>query len=371
VQEEGWHQDGMLQGTWLTYDELGNLEYRSEYLNNDLHGNKEEFFPGGKINNLSKNEYGWLNEFIQYDTTGKEINRCKIDKGNGKFKVVFFNGKTFGEGTYVDGELHGLYKFSYFDGSTNTNKFYKRGEIDSLYQNYYYGGQLSMQGSYKNGKREGQWKSYFVSGKLNYIEQYQDGELTGKKIYYFENGKPDTEIELDNGDREGWTKKFDEDGSLLYQVRYVKDLPVAYTYMDKTGKLVPEVSIPGGSGSVKPFFANGIPSADMAYADGKLHGPNILYHPNGKIRSQSIEDYGLSEGSYKYFFASGQIKYEYIFLHDNLHGLYKEYNEKGIVVEEGEYYNGQPHHTIKKYDDAGKLKETRIYYYGKLLDVKK
>jgi uncharacterized protein len=371
LKDEGWYQDGMTQGTWISYDELGNRSFVTEYLNNDLNGYKEEYYPNGKKKNETRYNMGWIEEFIQFDTTGKEINRCVIKNGNGKFKVVFFNGKTFGEGTYVNGELDGPYKFYFFDGKIHTQQFYKRGELDSIYHNYYYGGQLAAEGKYKDGKKEGVWKNYFASGKLHYTENYTNGEMTGEKKYYFENGKPDTEIEMEKDERNGWTKRYDQDGSLMYQLRFIYGLPVSYTYPDKSGKLLPEIPIIAGTGKIKTFFANGNPSSEFGYADGKLHGTNIAYHSNGKLRFQGNEEYDLSEGNYKHHYANGQLQYDYTFLHENLHGPYKEYNEKGIVTEEGYFYNGQPHDATKIYDDVGKLKETRYYYYGKLIDIKK
>lgn len=371
TEQEGWYQEGSLQGTWLSYDELGNLSYTTEYLNNDVNGYKVEYFPNSKKNNEFKYKYGWPEEFVQFDTTGKEINRCILKNGSGKFKVVFFNGKTYGEGTYADGELDGPYRFYYFDGKLNTLQFYKKGEPDSIYRNYFYDGKLSAEGLYKWGKKEGTWKTYFPSGKLKYTENYLNGELTGKKVYYFENGKTDSEIEMEHDERAGWTKKFDEEGNLLYQVRFNLDLPVAYTYLDKSGKLLPEIPLHGGSGKVKSFFANGNPSSEFEYIEGKLNGPNINYYSNGRLRAKGNEDYSLSEGNYKYYYPNGQLQYDYNFLHDKLHGFYKEYNEKGIVTEEGYYHNGEPHNIIRIYDDSGKPRETSYYYYGKLLDIKK
>jgi uncharacterized protein len=206
---------------------------------------------------------------------------------------------------------------------------------------------------------------------VNFTENYVNGELDGKRTYFFNNGKIDSELTMENGERHGWTKKYDPDGSLMYQVRFVYDLPVAYTYMDKSGKLMPEIPIPSGTGEVKPFFANGSASAEFRYIDGKLNGDDLSYYSNGKIRMRSTEDYGVTEGSYKYYYPNGQLKYDFDYLHDNLHGFYKEYNEKGTVTEEGYYYNGEPHGTTRIFDDSGKLKETRYFFYGKLLDIKK
>jgi len=371
VQDEGWYQDGNMEGNWLSYDELGNATIISEYLNNDLHGYKTEFYPNGKKSYETKFTRGWIEEFVQFDSTGKELSRSIIKNGNGKYKILFFNGKTFSEGAYKDGELDGAYTFYFFDGKVNTQQFYKRGALDSTYRNYYYGGQLLTEGQYKNGKKDGLWKNYFSTGKLNYTETYLNGEVNGKRIYYFQNGKVDTEIEMEKGERNGWTKKYDEDGSLQYQTRFAYDVPQAYTYLDKNNQLVPEIAIRGGSGDIKSFFANGKPSADFSYANSKLNGSNKSYHSNGKLRSESMENFGLSEGNYKFYHANGKLQYEYNYLHDNVHGPYKEFNDKGMLLEEGYYYNGVPHNTTKTYDDAGKLKETRTYYYGKLLDVKK
>ncbi|MBC7948949.1 MAG: tetratricopeptide repeat protein [Chitinophagaceae bacterium] len=370
LQEEGWQQEGELEGRWFSYNEQGNLTFISEYLNGDLHGYKEEFFPNGKKNNEFRYHYGWIEEFKQFDTLGKEINHYVLKNGDGKFKVVYFNGKTFGEGTYVDGELEGAYKFSFFDGSTNTIQHYKRGELDSTFKNYYYGGQIANEGKYKFGNKVGVWKNYMSTGQLNFTETYVDGEMTGKKIFLFDNGKTDSEIEMQKGERHGWTKKYDKEGGLMYQVRFDEDLPVAYSYMDKSGKLVPEIAIPGGTGKVTAFYANGTPSSSFEYADGIITGENVSYYPNGKLMLKGTENYGLSEGTYKYYYPNGQLQLDYVFLHDNLHGFYKEYNDKGIVTEEGYYFNGTPHNKIRHYDDAGKLKETRVYYYGQLLDVK-
>lgn len=369
VQLEGWYQEGSKQGTWLEYDEMGNLHAKTTYLNDDINGYREEYHPNGKKTNIAHYHVGWIQDFIQFDTTGKEINRCEFKNGSGKIRSVMINGKLYAEGEYKNGDLDGPYKFYYPDGTISSFQFYKGGLLDSTLRSYYHGGKVSTEGNYKLGNKVGVWKHYLEDGKLDYVENYVDGSLHGKRTYYFENGKPDTETEFDQGNRRGWTKRYDPDGSLLYQMRYDDDVPEAYTYLDKTGKLVPEIPIPGGNGKVKSYFANGNVSAEMTFADGKLNGPNTLYYSNGKLRKQSNEDYNQTNGVYKYYFPNGQIELDYTFLHDNLHGSIKIYNEKGILLEEGTSYNGLTHGSYKTYDDTGKLKETRIYFYGDLLEI--
>jgi antitoxin component YwqK of YwqJK toxin-antitoxin module/Tfp pilus assembly protein PilF len=371
MRTEGWYQEGSTQGTWLEYDELGVLKAKTIYRDNDMDGYREEYFPTGKISSIAYYTLGWIENYIQFDTTGKEINRNEFKLGNGKIRTVFINGKLAGEGEYKYGDLDGPYKYYFPDGSINTSQFYKKGLLDSTIHSYYYGGQLATEGTYKLGDKTGKWKHYLENGKLEYTEEYVDGQLHGKKTYYYEDGKIDTETEYYEGDRHGWLKKYDETGAVVYNLKFNFDVPIAYTYPDKTGKLMPEIEIPGGNGKVKTYFQDGKVSAEFEYIDGLLNGSNIVYHSNGKIRKQSMEDYGQTQGPYKYFHSNGQVELDYNFLHDNLHGNIKVYNEKGILTQEGYYYNGLAHGIHKTYDDTGKLKDTRIYYYGDLIEVKK
>ncbi len=370
LRSEGWYLEGLKQGVWLEYDELGTLKTKTTYRDDDMEGYREEYFPNGKINNIANYKLGWIESYIQFDTTGKEINRSAFKLGNGKIRTVLVNGKLAGEGEYKYGDLDGPYKLYYPDGKLSTLQFYKRGLLDSSLSSYYHNGKVATQGTYKSGDRVGTWKHFLENGKLDYTETYVDGLLHGKKIYYYENGKVDSETEYYEGERHGWMKKNDDNGNIMYQIKYEFDVPAAYTYLDKTGKLMPENLIPGGNGKVKTYFPDGKISAEFEYADGLLNGPNALYYSNGKPRKQSTEDYNQTHGPYKYYHANGQVELDYVFFHNNFHGTVKVYNERGILLQEGYYYNGFAHGNYKTYDDTGKLLESRLYYYSDILEIK-
>ena len=371
LQSEGWYKENMAEGTWMNYDEFGNTISISNYYNNELHGYNEEFYPTGKKLSETKNIYGWIESFTQFDTTGKVLYSAKFPAGSGKFTSLHFNGKPYAEGNYVKGSFDGPYRFYFFDGSIEAVQYYKRGLLDSIYRNYYYGGKISIEGQYKMGDKTGVWKYYGINGKLYYTEQYSENELQGKKIYYHETGKPDTELDYEDDVREGWVKKYDAEGTLMYQLKYKDNLPVAYTYPDKAGKLVPEIALPGSAGKVKTYYQNGNVSSEFEYIDGKVHGEDKLYYSSGKLWITNTENFGVSEGAYTEYFPNGEIKLSYNYLHGKTNGPYKKFDDKGILREEGYLYNGEHHQTVKYYDDMGKLKETHVYYYGKLLSVKK
>jgi len=176
---------------------------------------------------------------------------------------------------------------------------------------------------------------------------------------------------MENDSREGLSRRYDPNGVLLYQLRFDDDLPVSYTYLDKSGKLLPEIILGAYSGKMITYYPNGNLSARFEYSDGKLVGPDIIYYADGKPMREGTQDYGNWEGILKDYYPNGQLKGEYNYLHDNIHGPYKKYNEKGAVIEEGTQYNGTYHGTVKLYDANGKLKETQHYYFGKLLSVEK
>ena len=371
VEEEGWYQEDNLEGTWLNYNEQGDLSISSVYFENELHGIRTEYFPNGKKYNETIYTSGWIEEFIQYDTLGKVINHQFFKNASGKQIVLHLNGKPFSESSYQNGDLHGELKFSLFDGRINSVQYYKHGLLDSSYRSYHQNGKLLNEGQHKLGQRTGTWKSYYNSGKLNVTETYENGLITGRKFNYFENGKLDSEAEMLKGERHGWVKKYDETGNLAYHLRFEYDLPVAYSYLDKTGKPVPEIALPGGSGTVKAYYINGNVSAVFTYKDGKSFGEDILYHFNGKPAIVSTDNCSITDGPLKSYYANGQLKHDYNFQHGNLHGFYKEYSEKGVLLEEGYFYNGAAHDVTKIYDENGKLKETQYYYYGRLIDIKK
>lgn len=372
IESEGWYKNNLAQGKWLNYDEKENLTAINNFANEELDGFKEELYVNGKKEYETKYHMGWIEEMVQYDTTGKEINRLKMNQGSGKYTGLHLTGKIRFEGNYVKGDFDGPYKFYYFDGTLENIQYYKKGLADSVYRDYYYGGKIYTEGQYKMGQKTGTWKYYRKKGTVSFTEEYADGKLNGKKVYFYENGKPDLESFYKDDEREGWAKKYDPTGNLAYQVYYKAGVQMYYSYLDKSGTPVPNILLQSGNGKVKTFYSNGNVAADFEYADGKINGTDKMYHSNGKLWYETNEVYGSSEGEHKMYYSNGQLQSVYNYLHNRADGPFKEYAENGKLLSEGNYYNNNYHGNILYYDAAtGKLSETYIYYYGKLLNIKK
>ena len=371
IQEEGWYKENDGQGYWLYHNELGDITDSNYYADDFLDGYKVHYAPNGKKTYEDRYHSGWLEEEIQYDSTGKVLSDSRFPAGTGHLRQFYSNGKPSLEAEYRRAQLVGPYKEWYFDGKPMEVAHYNNGMLDSSFTTWFYNGSINTQGQYYYGEKTGVWKYYTNDGHPVLTEEYVRGELTGPQTRFYPNGKPEVITQYRNGKKEGTVKTYDPDGTLLFQLTYLHGDPVSYTYLDKRDSLLPEIPIPLQTAKIKTLFPNGKVSAEFALKDGYTHGEYRLYYTNGQLRSVNHRNYGELEGEYNFYYPSGQLKESGTYLHDNLHGVNREYNEKGIVTTEWNYYNGDTNGITKLFDDTGHLRQTDLYYYGTLLSVKK
>jgi periplasmic protein TonB len=65
------------------------------------------------------------------------------------------------------------------------------------------------------------------------------------------------------------------------------------------------------AGTVKLWLANGTPKSAISYSDiakYKRHGSELIYHPNGQLKSQCWYSDGKLDGEVITYYASGQVK---------------------------------------------------------------
>jgi len=370
IQEEGWYKDDKTQGYWLYYNEMGALTDSVYFSDGITEGYRSEFSPDGKKTFERKFHGGWLEEYAQYDTTGKELRRVHLTAGTGQVRFVFPNGKPSLSIDFQRSQKVGAQRQWYITGQPLEVTWFNNGLQDSTYKAYFATGGVSTEGQFHNGEKTGAWKFYYRDGSRT-VEIYAFGEQNGPETRFYPNGKKEYEIQYRNGRKEGLGKFFDPDGTLLYQVNYRENVPVGYSYLNSAGSLLPEIPITREAAKIKALFPNGKVSAEFEYRDGVYVGEKKLYYTNGQVREDMHWEYGILEGPYSDYYPNGQVKVSGTYVHDNLHGPYKEYNEKGVVKEESNYYNGSPNGTTRSFDDTGRLVETDYYYYGSLMSLKK
>ena len=77
-----------------------------------------------------------------------------------------------------------------------------------------------MEGAMKDGKREGTWKAYLRDGRPWSIDEFKNGELDGSSTVYWENGNLRWEGKYKAGKHVGHWKWYDEQGILLREEDY-------------------------------------------------------------------------------------------------------------------------------------------------------
>jgi len=370
LSNQGWYQNDDACGYWLYYDHFGALTDSIYYKGGLISGFKETYQPNGKKEYETRYRSGWLQEWIQFDSTGRVLQDMNFQDGTGKVQLVFPDGKVWIEGKYLRGKLDGPYTTWYPDGKKLAEEHYKKGLQDGSYTTYYHSGQVSTEGHYSYDNKSGQWKNYYPDGKLKSTEDYVDGKLNGKQTDYYENGQVEDETTYKNGDKTGTFAQFDRDGTLLYELTLKEGRVMSYTSLDKNGNKKPVTPVVAESAKIKTWFPNGKVAAEIEYKDGFLNGAYKLYYTNGQLRYQDSLKYGEAEGRYVIYYDNGQIKGDYVYLHGSMNGPYTEYNEKGVLTEKGYYYDGSAHGVIELFDDNGHPKEKNFYYYGNLLSIK-
>lgn len=185
-------------------------------------------------------------------------------------------------------------KRTYYDEYKKTmllEEYYvnSEGYGNGLYKKYWKDGNLTLKGTYKDGSKEGVWTSYSnSSGKqeVSQTETYKNNELNGLAVYYMEGTLVKEKGNYLNGERDGeWEilQSFDSYGfpeDVRKGAKFVKG-----TFHYKEGKIV----YPDGERKVY-FYPSGKIYVHGNYLDGKMVGDQIMYNPDGTIKTQQHFD---------------------------------------------------------------------------------
>ena len=366
VSNEGWYKEGQSQGTHITYNLLGNTLRRNYYLNDEVHGVNEYYKPSGKLDNKQYYKWGWFYKIEQFDSTGKLLSTSTLDKGEGKVKFVYPNGKLNFESNYKNYKLNGAYTVMNGDGSKRSLNFYKNGEQDSIYTTWFPNGKTETTGMFKTGKRAGTWKYYNYEGALVETEPFNDeGELHGKNILYNDDGTIRAEYIYNEGTLEQ-INHIGDNNQLMASIYFKNGVPTGYTYEDKTGAKLPVIPITNGSGEVTGYYKNGQKSIEFNYKEDVIDGPFALYYSNGKPKLTLNYLNGLFHGKYNSFYMNGKPQQVNEYYYGTNHGKFISYKEDGSLRAETNFYLDSQHGENRYYTN-GKLSATYIYDYGDVL----
>jgi antitoxin component YwqK of YwqJK toxin-antitoxin module len=227
----------------------------------------------------------------------------------------------------------------------------------------YPNGTVSSEGMIKNGKPEGFWKSYYVTGIKKSEGTRTNHMLDGMWLFYDQAGDTTEKISYLYGRKNGWYYKYKKDPSaglyLWSKELYAGDKKEGTaTIFFPDGKVRQTIGYNGGKkdGLSKEFDEDGTVITLYEYHNDFLVSRERINRYDGKK---------MKQGSWKEFYPDGRIKNEKNYADNLLNGYYKEYDNKGKLTLTMLYDKGaivksdvddQPEIEIaNKYDSAGKL----------------
>jgi len=360
---EGWYVAGKMQGDWYYYNLRGGLESHYYYLNDNEYGYVDFYNPNGNISEEDYFRLGYFDKAWTYDSTGKNvIYAYASDKGNGHYFSTYTGGQPRVDCNYVSGKREGTEKFYYYNGKLSDEGNSLLGKWEGTYKAYYENGDIRTTSNYSMGDLTGIKATFFKDNKLNATYNYYQDDLNGPFLEFYEHGSVQRMGQCSEGMNEGRFNYYSDD-SLLYCVRwYHKDIPIAYSYPDKNGQLVPSIILKEDSGRVNAFYANGNRSLECTYIRGTLNGKRIQYYSNGNVFEIENYYYGNLMGPQKYYYSSGKAKADENYYLGEKDGKCIYYYDTGKIEHEENWVLGDKQGTCIYYDRSGNTLRTAVYY---------
>ena len=375
-----YNNDGEKEGLWKYFHYNGALHQEVNYNAGKEDGKFKVYFEDGVLKKEGTFAIG------QYEGIENQYNAAGILISKSNFKNNIYNGellinhnfssnsKKF-QGKYLNGELHDtLYEF-YDNGKIKKLKIMLNGKKNGAEVDYYRNGKIHTESINQNDMRNGNYKIYYENGKLKEEGKYIGDIITGTFKSYHSNGTLEDEgMYNEKGKAEGIRKFYDTDGKIYNELEYQKDQIVAYKYYQKDGKIIKEDRRKKSSFKYTGFYPNGSLKLDGIYTENGKSGIWKYYDEYGTLSTEeNFNATGELEGQIKNYYPSGTIKditeYKngledgyYVMYHENGKKKSEGYMVKGAAQGYWQYYNGDEIMETKKYYSAGQLHGYQQYF---------
>jgi antitoxin component YwqK of YwqJK toxin-antitoxin module/tetratricopeptide (TPR) repeat protein len=378
-------------GEWMFYYPNGVLKEKTNYKDGKPEGKSQEWYDNGLLASESEYKSGEIEgRFIEYYFNGlvKKIENYRQGKKDGAAKV-FTSYNTLDYTTnYKDDKEDGEETIYYKNGKVSSISSYKNGELAGAFKSFYENGSVRQEGNFIGGKRSGTWKDYYNNGKVKSTYNYEAGAMNGSYKDFYDNGKPMIATTYLNGKIDGRYEDFDNDGAIYSTSVYQKGNLKELKFIDKTGKVISNISRSGGgnlvfydangnktsegyftkdglrSGKSTFYYSNGKASEMASYKDGMLDGEKIVYFLNGTIAQKEQYKEDEQNGYQVSYYENGQLKHEGEVIKGLNEGLHIDYNEFGQIVSKTNYKDGDIDGYAEYYHPSGKKDYEMKYLKG-------
>jgi len=327
-------------GKWTFFNRKGVLtEERPFGEEGKRHGDNVIYYDGIKHYVITYKK-GKIIQSIFYDKKGNVLGRNGNDKGNFTCKNYHINGKLMSEGTYKDGQVHGLWKYYNRYGVLTVEKNYLNSNYEGKTTEYYPSGQKQSEAIYVNDQLHGLYRYYFENGQVAREGWYLNDKAEQQWLTYYRNGTLESDSYFLFDQRTGATYNYSLEGKLTN-----------VTQNDKHG--IKDITYYNAAGLVGSLKQNSNGTRQIS-----------LTHPNGKPKFQLSLKCGYVDGIVNLYFPDGTPQYSYGNKRGNWDGPYTSYNPAGVEITKGQYESGQRAGYWVFRDELGSKTSEGIYVDG-------
>jgi len=200
------------------------------------------------------------------------------------------------------------------------------------------------------GRKQGYWKKKDASGKLVYEGLFKDDKPVGKFKYYYPNDSVKAILNFKDNGAYAYAQLFHTNGKRMAVGKYIhKEIKDSlWSYFDEAGQLI---------------------SKDV-YKAGKKEGLCYVYLPDGKLSEEKNYRNDLLYGEFKEYFDGVNLRSKGVYLDGKLDGRTVYYFPNGTEVAAGFHRNGLKTGPWIYRTESGKVREKELYRNGVLASPK-
>ncbi|MCX6305745.1 MAG: hypothetical protein NT040_12350 [Bacteroidetes bacterium] len=197
------------------------------------------------------------------------------------------------------------------------------------------------------GLRQGYWRKLDSAGRMVYEGRFRDGVPTGSFRYYYPNGKLKTVSSISDKGRRATTVSYFPGGRKMAEGNYLDEKK------DSTWQFFSE--------------SDGTLVSTESYQAGMISGLSKIFFPEGGLSELVYYKHGIKDGLWEQYFLDGKLKLRGAFREGEKQGAFTVFYNSGRLFISGQYSQGHQDGTWTYYDEKGVVSKKEIYEKGKLL----
>lgn len=200
------------------------------------------------------------------------------------------------------------------------------------------------------GRKQGYWKKTDDKGKLVYEGEFKDDKPVGKFKYYYPNDSIRAIMTFKDGGKVAHARLFHMNGKKMGVGKYInkETKDSVWSYYDELGAMI----------------------SKEKYKMGKKEGTSFVYLPDGGVSEEKNYKEDILEGPYKEYFDGKNLKSQGSYSKGRLEGRVSYYYPNGVEVAAGYYRNGLKNGAWIYKTESGKIREKELYKNGNLASQK-